>query len=106
MADVHVRLAGPVLLTDAAATVYTVAANKTVTVRGIHVANGAAVSANFTMSVGADALGLRFYDAQPIPAHGALDWSGILVLQAAELIQAYASAANALQFTISGVVTA
>lgn len=105
MADVLIRAIGPILLTNAAATVLTVAANKTVTIRSIHVANGNVAAAGFTMSIGADGLGTRFYDGLVIAPHGTLDWSGSLVVQAAEIVQAFSSIANALQLTVTGVAT-
>ena len=103
MADTAKRLAGPAQLTTSAATQYTVPASTTAVVRNIHVANTSAAVAKFTMSIGTDAAGTRFYDEVEIPVDGALDWSGFLVLAATEVIQAKSDTATALTLTISGV---
>jgi hypothetical protein len=103
MADLAKRLAGPTSLTATAATVYTVPASTKAIVRNIHVANTSAAVATFTMSIGADAAGTRYYDDVEVPVGGALDWSGFLVLAAAETIQAYSGTASVLTLTISGV---
>jgi hypothetical protein len=103
MANTPLRLAGPAQLTAAAATKYTVpAATKTV-LRHIHVQNPSGAIVNFTMSIGADAAGTRVYDAEPIAANGGvLDQWVYFVLEATEIIQAFASTTAVLVLTLDG----
>jgi hypothetical protein len=105
MADTAKRLSGPTLLTTSAVTQYTVPALTTTIVRHIHAQNGSASAVTLTISIGADAAGTRIYDAISIPANGSLDWSGFMVLAAAETIQAKASAGTAIVLSMSGVET-
>lgn len=106
MADTLKRLAGPTLLTAAAATVYTVPAATTTTVRAIHVVNETVTLATFTLSIGTDAAGKRFFYQQDVMPTDSFDWTGSLVLAATEVLQAYAGTASALTLTISGVESA
>jgi hypothetical protein len=106
MADTAKRLSGPALLTAAAATQYTVPASTTTTLRNIHVSNETATAATFTMSIGTDAAGKRLFTALSIPGNQAFDWSGFIVMAAAEIIQAFSGTASALTLTVSGVETA
>jgi hypothetical protein len=106
VADTAKRVAGPTLLTATAATVYTVPASTTTTLRNIHVSNETASAATFTMSIGTDAAGKRLFTALSIPGNQVFDWSGFIVLAAAELIQAFSGTASALTLTVSGVETA
>lgn len=106
MADALTRIVGPSLLTAAAATVYTTPAATTTTVRAIHVTNESGSTATFTLSVGTDAAGKRFFYQVPV-ANGdmGLDWTGSLVLAAGDVLQAYSGTASALTLTMSAVVT-
>jgi hypothetical protein len=107
MADVLKRLGStPLALTTTAATVYTAPASTTTTVTAIHVANEGAAPATFTLSVGADGAGKRFFYGVTVYVGDSFDWGGQLVLAAGEVLQAYASAATALTLTVSGVETA
>lgn len=103
MADLAKRLAGPTQLTASAATVYTTPGSTTTIVRNIHVVNVDTVPRTFTLSVGADASGTRLYSAFMLSPGQTMVWTGFLVLAAAEVLQAYASAATAVNLTISGV---
>jgi hypothetical protein len=103
MADAAKRLAGPAQVSNSAATKYTVPAATTTIIRHIHVFNADTGAVNFTMSIGADAVGTRLYDAYPILAKEPLDISCFLVLGAGETIQAFGSVTNKLTLTISGV---
>jgi hypothetical protein len=95
------RMHGPAQVSGVAATKYTVPANRRGIVRHIHIANpGAAVT--FTMSIGADVAGTRIFDAVTIPANSANDYFCKYVLEAAEIIQAFASVASQLVLTIDG----
>ncbi len=108
MSNKRIRITGPALLTNAAATKYTVPAGQRLTVRHIHVENPGAAPLGFTMSIGADAAGTRLYDAFSIPGAAAGVQSSILdtfcyyVLEAGEIIQAYASSTNVMTLTIDG----
>lgn len=103
MADTLKRVAGPVSLTDTAATVYTVPALTVTTITAIHVANETDAAATFTISVGSDATGKRFFYNVRVLAGNALDWAGTLVLTAAEVVQAYSDTDGSLTLTMSGV---
>jgi hypothetical protein len=104
MTDLMRRLAGPTPLTVAAATLYTAPAATVTTVTGIHVANEGAAQATFTFSVGTDGAGKRFFYQIPVATGEAFDWSGTLVLAAAEVLTALGSATT-LTITVTGVET-
>jgi hypothetical protein len=106
MADTLKRIVGPLQLAAAAATLYTVPAATTTTIRGIHVVNTTAGTVTFTMSIGADAAGTRIFNTYSITAGDVYDWSGTLVMAATEILQAYANAATSLTATVSGVESA
>jgi hypothetical protein len=106
MADTAKRLSGPTLLTAAAVTQYTVPASTTAILRNVHVSNETATAATFTMSIGADAAGKRLFTAFPVAGNDVVDWSGFIVLAAAEIIQAFSGTASALTLTVSGVEVA
>jgi hypothetical protein len=105
MADTLKRVAGPVSLTDTAATVYTVPSLTVTTVTAIHVANQGSVEAAFALSIGTDGAGKRFFSGVKVPVGCAFDWAGTLVLAEAEVLQGLASVASTLTVTISGVET-
>lgn len=102
MSDIATRLAGPQACALAAATVYTVPAATTTIIRNIHAVNTGAVPATFNLSIGADAAAARLFSAHVIPAGQVLDWAGFIVVTAAEILQAFASAV-AVTLTITGV---
>lgn len=108
MAKTPKRLAGPALVTNAAATKYTVPAGTKTIVRQIHVQNPSGGAVTFTLSIGADAAGTRLFDSLSIPAaaagvsDSARDYFGYWVLEAAEIIQALAGTTNILTLTIFG----
>lgn len=103
MADTLKRLAGPSALTTSAATYYTVPSSTTATLRSIHVCNETATAATLTLSIGADGAGKRLFYQVSIPGNGFLDWSGVQVMSAAEVVQALSGTSSALTLTISGV---
>lgn len=103
MARTLKRLFGPALLTNAAATKYTVPAGTVAEIRHIHVNNpGAPIT--LTMSIGADAAGTRIYDALLIPTGaGQVPYPWVqFVMVAAEVLQAFGSVTNQLTLTIDG----
>ncbi len=103
MPDALKRLTGPAALANSAATVYTVPAATTAVLRHLRVVNETAATATFTASIGTDAAGKRIFYAQAVGPGDAFDWTGNIVLTAAEVLQAYASTAAALTLTVSGV---
>jgi hypothetical protein len=104
MTDTAKRLVGPVALTTTAATtVYTVPASTTAILRSVHVNNESGSTATFTLSIGTDGAGKRLWSAVDIPTKSSFDWSGFIVMAAAEVIQSSAGTATALTLTVSGV---
>lgn len=103
MAKTWKRLFGPAQLTGAAATKYTVPALTKTIIREIHVINPSGATVNLTVSIGADAAGTRIFDAYAIPPGGALDRPfHAAVMDAAEVLQAFASTASVLVMTVFG----
>lgn len=108
MARTAKRLYGPAQVSNAAATKYTVPALTKTIIRQIHVQNPSASPVTFTISIGADAAGLRLYDAWSIPAAAAgvtgnvVDFFGYWIVDAAEIVQAFAGTNNILTLTIFG----
>lgn len=100
------RVAGPALVTNAAATKYTVPASTTLKIQNIHVQNpGGGTAATFTLSIGADAAGTRLYDAITIQPGQPFDAYGPFYATAGEIIQALSGANNVLTLTISGTLS-
>lgn len=105
MATTGKRLAGPALVTNAAATKYTAPAATVTKVQNIHVQNPSNSVVTFTLSIGADAAGTRLFDALPIQPLSAFDSFGPFYLAAGEIIQAFAGTTNVLTLTIDGTET-
>jgi hypothetical protein len=106
MADVAKRLTGPALITNSGTTVYTVPASTTTTVRNIHACyTGSSTSVTFTLGINGVTTALSLYYQFALPERGTLDWSGFLVLNAGDTVQALASTTNVVSLTISGVET-
>lgn len=103
MTDTATRLVGPIQLTAAAATYYTVPALTTVVVRHILFTNVSANTETVTLSFGADGATTRLFNDVPVFSGGVIDWTGFQVIEAAEIIQALCSSAVAVNLTISGV---
>jgi hypothetical protein len=104
MSYLNVRFSGPALLTNAAATKYTVPASSQATLKHIHVENPTVSAVTFTMSIGADAAGTRIYDVFSISAGGVLDVFCMYVLAAGEIVQAFASTTNVMTLTLDGTL--
>lgn len=102
MPDIATRFHGPALVSNAAATKYTVAAAEKIVIDHIHVNNPTAGAVTFTMSIGADAAGTRLLDAYSIGANQPLDLYPMYVLDAAEIFQALSGTNNVLTLTIDG----
>lgn len=103
MADTAQRFYGPAQPGTSAATIYTVPGSTTSILRHMRIANTTGTSATITMSIGADAAATRIFDAVSIPGDSVLDWSGFMVMDAAEILQAFQGTSSALTVTISGV---
>lgn len=98
-----IRLTGPALLTNSAATKYTVAAGQAIVVRHYHVSNpGGGSAATLFVSIGSDAAGTRIQDAYNVAAGSSLDFWCYYPMVAAEILQAYSGTNNVLTFTASG----
>jgi hypothetical protein len=106
MADTAKRLFGPALLTNSAATKYTVPASTTAILRHIRISNTSGTAATVVISIGADAAGTRIFSSENVPANQSIYWSGFLVMAAAEVLQAYSGTNNVLTLTVSGVEVA
>jgi hypothetical protein len=102
MARTPTRLAGPALVSNAAATKYTVPGATTTVVRHLHIANPTGSAVDFTLSIGTDAAALRLFDGLSIPADSVYEHFCYHVLDAAEIIQAFAGTDNVITLTISG----
>jgi len=102
MSSKNVRLAGPAQVSNAAATKYTTPASTVTVLQHIHVQNPSAAPVAFTMSIGADAAATRIYDGFSIAAGGVLDVGCKYVLNATEVIQAFAGTNNILTLTLDG----
>lgn len=104
MADAAKRLAGPTSpAVTTATTIYTVPASTTAIVRGLLVTNTSLFQPTFTMSVGTDAAGTRIFASVGLAIGEAFDWTGFLVLTAAEILQFTTNTASALTVTVSGI---
>jgi len=96
------RMHGPAQISNAAATKYTVPANRRGIVRHVHIQNPSGATVTFTMSIGNDAAGTRLFDAFGVGANQVLDHWCYYILEAAEIIQALAGTTNVLVLTIDG----
>ncbi len=97
------RFSGPALLTNSAATKYTVASGQAIVIRHIHVDNPAGGSnATLFISIGSDAAGARIFAGENVAPGVPLDHWCYYPLAAGEIIQAYSGTNNVLTCTISG----
>ncbi len=96
------RLHGPAQISGAAATKYTVPAVTKTIIRHIHVQNPSGAAVTLTMSIGADAAAVRLFDAFSIGANQVFDHFCYYIMDAAEILQAFAGTANILVLTIDG----
>jgi len=103
MADTAKRLSGPTALTTSAVTQYTVPASTTTILRSIHVANESAATSWFTISIGTDGAGKRLWYQQDVPPKSSFDWSGFIVLNATDVLQALTQTGTSNTLVVSGV---
>src|SRR5688572_7077799 len=102
MASTAKRLHGPAQVSGSTTTKYTVPALTKTRVRHVHLFNPSGAAVTFTMSIGADAAGIRLFDAFSVPAGAVYDWYPYAVLDVGEIIAAHAGTANVLTLTIFG----
>ena len=102
MARTATRFAGPAVVGSTAATKYTVPASSKAVIRHVHISNPSASAVDFTMSIGTDATGTRIYSGYSISADTVYDHYPYYVVDAAEIIQAFAGTENILTLTIDG----
>jgi hypothetical protein len=102
MARIAKRLSGPALVSNAAATKYTVPALTKTIIRHIHISNPSAAAVTFTLSIGADAAAVRLFDAYTIAAYTVLDHFCYYIVDVAEIVQGLAGTNNILTLTIDG----
>ena len=105
LVDVQKRLYGPAQPGLAAATLYTVPANRKTTIELIHAANTTGTAATLTLSIGADAAATRLLSAYSIAANGIFTLPTELTLVATEIIQGLQGTGSALTVTINGTET-
>lgn len=96
MAGITKRASGPALVSNAAATKYTVPTGRRAVIRHLHVNNPTGSAATFTWSIGADAAGTRELDAFSILAGTSLDDFGPYTMEAGEILQAFSGTNNVL----------
>jgi hypothetical protein len=99
MARIPTRFAGPAALTTGAVTQATVAASEKNIIRHIHAQSP--VTGTITISIGTDAAGKRIHDATAITANVPFNDYCYYILDAAEVIQAFASTTSVV-LTIDG----
>jgi hypothetical protein len=103
MASVMKRLAGPAQLAGAAATIYT-ATGVTAVIRDIELDNPSGLPITVTFSIGADAAATRVFSGSiVVGAAGHYQWTGNIVMAASDILQAFASTATTVVYTVSGV---
>jgi len=105
MAQTLVRMVGPVLLSDTAATVYTVPGGTTATLLDMQICNESGADAKLTLSIGTDGAGKRLFKESLVPPGKPVQRTGAINLAAGEVVQAYADIDAVLTLTISGVET-
>src|SRR6266498_5875113 len=102
MARIPKRLAGPLAVTNAVTTRYTVPALTKTIIRHIHIENPSGSAVTFTASIGADAAATRIFDAYSIAANSVLDHFCYYVMDAAEIFQTNAGTTAVLVLTMDG----
>jgi hypothetical protein len=106
VADTLTRIVGPAAISGTWSTFYTVPASTKTVVRNIHVTNTTSGAIQFSLAINGTAAANQLYSAFVIPGAGTLDWSGFLVLAAADTLRAASNLNTALTITVSGVESA
>lgn len=104
MTDTASRIVGPTLLTNTTATLYTVPGSTQAILRNIIIANTSGTAATARLSIGVDAAGTRILPEVSIPANSIFEWSGFLVMEAAETLRGHSGTTNVLAITVSAVL--
>lgn len=104
MPDTAARIVGPTLLTNSSATLYTVPGSTQAIVRSIIIANTSGSAATARVSIGVDAAGTRIIPDISIPANSMFEWSGFLVMAAAETLRGESGTTNVLAISVNGVL--
>lgn len=105
MADIAKRLVGPQLLATANAVLYTAPPATTTIIRNIHLTNTTGTVYTFSLAINGTAATAAncLYYTLAVPASGAFDWSGMLVLAAGDTLQGLQSGGSYLALTVCGV---
>jgi hypothetical protein len=96
------RLFGPAALTNVAATKYTVPAGTKTTIRQMVFNNTTGSPHTITFSIGADAAGTELRTSFAVPANTAFDYGCFIIMDAAEIFQAFADAGASVTLSIFG----
>lgn len=102
MARIPKRLFGPGVLTAAATTKYTTPALTKTIIRQLHFNNTDSAARTVTASIGADAVGTELFTGKAVAANDVYDWYGYAVVDAAEIVQAFASVTGVVNATCWG----
>jgi hypothetical protein len=102
MARTVTRFVGPTRLTNAAATVYTVPGLSKALVRHVHFMNPSAGSIGVTVSIGTDGATTRVLESFTVGAGTTYDWYPYMVLDSAEIVQAFAGTTAIVNMTMFG----
>lgn len=102
MARIPKRLHGPAQLSGSAATKYTCPSSQKAVIRHIHASNPSGSAVTLTISIGTDGATTRIFDAYSMPAGSTLDHFGSHVLEAGEILQAFAGTASTIVLVVNG----
>jgi len=98
------RLVGPTQLSGSTATLYTVPGGTKAILRHIRMINTSNATVNsIKLSIGADAAGTRIIPDLSLSKGASYDWSGFMVMDAAELLKGQAGTASAITIIVSGI---
>lgn len=105
MTDTAVRLIGPLTLSNAPVTYYTVPPNTTTVLRHAVFSKESSGMAKVYLTFGIDGASTRVIPGTDIVGDGGppIDWSGFQVLNAGDVIQAYCSVDAVVNLVASGV---
>lgn len=105
MPDISKRIVGPLLLTSSSVVLYTVPASTTTILRNIHVTNVTGSIITFSMGINGVASNINWllYSSMGVPAAGAFDWSGHLVMHAGDTLTGLAGSNSSLNIFVSAV---
>lgn len=103
MTDTPKRIVGPIGVTGSGVTVYTVPASTVTIVRSIHLTNSnTSNTIGVTLGINGVAAANQFFSLLYVGSNAVVDWSGFLVLNAADTLQVLGSQTGST-ITISGI---